>query len=124
GFTCASFAKFFPRAIAKLAILRTAAAICNILTVNPTDPRTIAHRETEMSDDTAGILVPPPLIFLGALVLGFGLDAVAPLGWPWPATWLAVVAATVLAGVGVAIVGWQFATFRRVGTPVSTSLPA
>ena len=57
-------------------------------------------------------------------MLGFGLDAVAPLGWPWPATWLAVVAATVLAGVGVAFICWQFATFRRVGTPVSTSLPA
>jgi len=76
-----------------------------------------------MTDDTAGILVPPPLIFLGALMLGLGLDAGAPLGWPWPSTWPAVVAAVVLAGLGVAIIRWQFATFRQVGTPVPTSLP-
>jgi hypothetical protein len=76
-----------------------------------------------MNDDTAGILVPPPLIFLGALVLGLGLDAGAPLGWPWPSTWPTVVAAIVLAGLGAAIIRWQFATFRQVGTPVPTSLP-
>jgi protein-S-isoprenylcysteine O-methyltransferase Ste14 len=76
-----------------------------------------------MSDDTARILVPPPLIFLGALVLGLVLDAEAPLGWPQPSTWPAVIAAIVLAGLGVAIIGWQFATFRQVGTPVPTRLP-
>src|SRR5262249_27738187 len=56
-----------------------------------------------MTDDTAGILVPPPLIFLGALLLGLWLDAAAPLGWPWPSTWPAVVAAIALAGLGLAI---------------------
>jgi protein-S-isoprenylcysteine O-methyltransferase Ste14 len=76
-----------------------------------------------MSNDTAGILVPPPLIFLGALLLGVVLDAWMPLAWPWPSTWPRVVAAIVLAGLGVAIIRWQLATFRRVGTPVSTSLP-
>jgi len=77
-----------------------------------------------MTDDTAGILVPPPLIFLGALLLGLWLDVAAPLGWPWPSTWPAVVAASALAGLGLAIIRWQFATFRQVGTPVPTRLPA
>src|SRR5215831_15532479 len=76
-----------------------------------------------MTDDTAGILVPPPLIFLGALLLGLWLDAAAPLGWPWPSTWPAVVAAIALAGLGLAIIRWQFATFRQVGTPVPTDCP-
>ena len=34
-----------------------------------------------------------------------------------------MVAAIVLAGGGVAIIRWQFDTFRRVGTPVPTRLP-
>ncbi len=35
-----------------------------------------------------------------------------------------MVAAIVLAGLGLAIIRWQFATFRQVGTPVPSSLPA
>ena len=76
-----------------------------------------------MSNDTAGIPVPPPLVFLGALVVGLVLDAVAPLGWPWPSTWPVVVAAIVLFCLGLAIIRWQFVTFRQVGTPVPTRLP-
>ena len=79
--------------------------------------------EPEMSDDTAGIPVRPPLVFLGALGVGLVLDAVAPLGWPWPPTLPTVVAAIVLFGLGLAIIRWQFATFRQVGTPVPTRLP-
>src|SRR5262245_10348730 len=79
-----SLADFFSRVISELAIYRNTSDICHILTVSLsvlTRPSsTTVYWETEMSDDTAGILAPPPLIFLGVLVLGLGFDARAPLG--------------------------------------------
>ena len=37
-------------------------------------PRLDSDQERERPDDTAGVIAPPPLIFLGAHGIGFGLD--------------------------------------------------
>jgi protein-S-isoprenylcysteine O-methyltransferase Ste14 len=66
--------------------------------------------------DTPGIVAPPPLVYIAALAIGFGLDAVLPsasfsaalsaaLGWP-----------LLVAGLG--LMGWFVAAFRRGHTPV------
>jgi protein-S-isoprenylcysteine O-methyltransferase Ste14 len=66
--------------------------------------------------DTPGIVAPPPLVYIAALAIGFGLDAVLPsasfpavlsaaLGWP-------------LLVVGLGLMGWFVAAFRRGHTPV------
>lgn len=72
--------------------------------------------------DLAGIIAPPPLIYLGALALGLLLE------WIWPtrlADWrgtLALGVAIVLCGtVGVA---WSFYAMRRGQTPVNPYKPA
>lgn len=65
---------------------------------------------------TAGIVAPPPLVYVAALAIGFGLDAVLPsasfssglraaLGWP-------------LLAVGLGFMASFLAAFRRRGTPV------
>jgi len=74
-------------------------------------------------DDTAGVWVPPPVIFVGAFALGVMLDKLSPLGWPWLPHRLAAVTAIGLAAFSAAIICWQVATFRQAGTPVAPRLP-
>ena len=69
--------------------------------------------------DTPGVIAPPPLIALGAIALGLGLEAIWPLDGP----------RHVLGGIGVfllgfALAGWAMASFRRAGTNVQTRKPA
>jgi protein-S-isoprenylcysteine O-methyltransferase Ste14 len=72
--------------------------------------------------DTAGVIAPPPLIYLGALGVGFGLDA---------AFGFASLPAAVAVPVGCALMvaGGAFAVtfvvaFRRSGTPVDPYAPS
>ncbi len=71
--------------------------------------------------DNAGVIAPPPLIYLGPLVLGLLLNRVLPvpflprgmvrtLGWP-------------LLGGGVLLMGWFFGTMRRADTPIDPREP-
>ena len=71
--------------------------------------------------DNAGVVAPPPLIYLGPLALGLLLNNKSPapflsrkvarmLGWP-------------LFGGGVLLMGWFFRTMRRAGTPISPEEP-
>ena len=71
--------------------------------------------------DNAGVVAPPPLIYLGPLVLGLLLNRkfpvpflprrIAPLlGWP-------------LVGGGMLLAGWFFRTMRRADTPVDPREP-
>jgi protein-S-isoprenylcysteine O-methyltransferase Ste14 len=73
--------------------------------------------------DNAGVVAPPPLIYLGFLVLGLLLDknprlpipflprsAVRALGWP------------LLVG-GVSLMSWFFFTMRRADTPIDPREP-
>jgi protein-S-isoprenylcysteine O-methyltransferase Ste14 len=76
---------------------------------------------TDDDRDNAGVLAPPPLIYLGALALGLLLDKKLPipflprsisraLGWP------------LLVG-GVSLMSWFFFTMRRADTPIDPREP-
>ena len=71
--------------------------------------------------DNAGVVAPPPLIYLGPLVLGLLLNRKFPvpflphgvariLGWP-------------LLGGGLLLGSWFFRAFRHAGTPVDPGEP-
>jgi protein-S-isoprenylcysteine O-methyltransferase Ste14 len=72
--------------------------------------------------DTAGVIAPPPLIFLSALVIGFGVDLVIGTGsLPWTVA-LPVGAAAVVTGVWV--MGSFVEAFRRARTPLDPYTPS
>jgi protein-S-isoprenylcysteine O-methyltransferase Ste14 len=71
--------------------------------------------------DNAGVIAPPPLIYLGPLLLGLLLKSTFPipflprgatraLGWP------------LLAG-GASLMSWFFFTMRRADTPIDPREP-
>lgn len=71
--------------------------------------------------DTAGVVAPPPLIYLGALVVGLGLELAIGGAWlpsvvAWP-----VGAALIIAGVG--LLGRFLEAFQRARTPVDPYTP-
>ena len=76
---------------------------------------------TDTPRDTAGVVVPPPLLFAGFLAAGFLLDAIWPtalLGYPWR-FWvggLLVLPGLLLMTAGVS-------RFKRAGTNVPTYRP-
>ncbi len=76
---------------------------------------------TDDDRDNAGVVAPPPLIYLGPLLLGLLLDrklqvpflprgAARALGWP------------LIIG-GISLMGWFFSTMRRADTPVDPREP-
>lgn len=74
--------------------------------------------------DHAGIRVPPPLIFLGLVLLGPPLDSLLglrALAMPWAAQ---AVAAVVLVAAGLAIVLAGIRRFARAGTRVEPWAPS
>ena len=71
---------------------------------------------TERVKDNPGVIAPPPLIYLGFLALGYGLD------YFWP---IAVLPGRVQVPVGVvlmvlaaAVLFWSFRQFQKAGTNV------
>jgi protein-S-isoprenylcysteine O-methyltransferase Ste14 len=71
--------------------------------------------------DSPGVIVFPPVLFLGAL----GLGLLVHLAWPWHLATGALirVAGGVLAVVSVALSRWASGTMRRAGTNVLPSQP-
>ena len=85
------------------------------------DPMTTTVETEPTPDDTAGVIAPPPLIYLGALGVGFGVNAAIgngslPSSVRWP-----VGGASILAGVG--LMGSFLEAFRRARTPVDPYTP-
>jgi protein-S-isoprenylcysteine O-methyltransferase Ste14 len=73
---------------------------------------------------TAGVIARPPLLFLGALLLGFVADRLLPLPFSVPTIGLAgwiVGGALILIGLALAAAGMR--NFLRAGTPVPTTEP-
>ncbi|MBX3501621.1 MAG: isoprenylcysteine carboxylmethyltransferase family protein [Alphaproteobacteria bacterium] len=78
-------------------------------------------------DQTAGAIVRPPLLFLAALLLGFGLDHLLRLPFPigrdgW-LHWASAANALCLIAAGVAIFAAGIRNFARAATPVQGTRP-
>lgn len=88
-----------------------------------TDTTPTAAAETRR--DTAGVIAPPPLIYLGFLAIGLVLEffVVRTQGLDMPVTlrWTVV---TVFALAGLALLAAAALRFRRAGTPAPPWLPA
>jgi protein-S-isoprenylcysteine O-methyltransferase Ste14 len=76
---------------------------------------------------TAGAVARPPLLFLGALLLGFALDhvlrlpfAVPRIGWTH---WISAINAAVLIVMGIAAFAAGIRNFWRAATPVPGTKP-
>lgn len=80
---------------------------------------------TDTKRDTPGVIAPPPLIYLGFLILGLALEflVVRTQGLDMPASlrWTVVVA---FALAGVAAIAAAVLRFRRAGTPAPPWQPA
>jgi protein-S-isoprenylcysteine O-methyltransferase Ste14 len=72
--------------------------------------------------DTAGVIAPPPLIYLGALGIGFGLDAVVGTG-SLPSR-VAVPAGVVAIVTGSGLMGSFVRAFGRAHTPIDPYTPS
>jgi carbonic anhydrase len=79
------------------------------------------HNGTSSPRETAGVIAPPPLIYLGALGVGFALDAVIGSGsLPWSVA-VPVGAASIVAGF--ALLASFLSAFQRAQTPVDPYTP-
>lgn len=76
------------------------------------------------SADNAGVIMRPPLLFAGTLVIALVMDVIAPAPialFEGAARWVAAAIALML---GVALAGGGMALFRRAGTNVQTHMPS
>ncbi len=71
--------------------------------------------------DNAGVVAPPPLIYLGALTLGLLLDK--KLSIPFLPRSIARTLGWSLLVAGVSLMGWFFFTMQRAGTPIDPREP-
>ena len=72
--------------------------------------------------DNAGVIAHPPLLWLAAVLIGFGIEALWPVALPGQAARIAVGFALFAAAFAVFLWAWQ--TFRRAGTNVQTQKPS
>ncbi len=85
------------------------------------DPRPAANPAHDATDNP-GVIMRPPLLYLGALVIGLLLERVLPLPLDVAGARWIVVAAAGVAGLGLAGAGTSL--FRRSGTNVQTHKPS
>jgi protein-S-isoprenylcysteine O-methyltransferase Ste14 len=84
------------------------------------DPADLQERDTR----TADVIARPPLLFLGALLLGFGADHLLPLGLVVPGdVQIFRAAGGALALFGVTLMAAGIRNFSRAATPVPTNQP-
>lgn len=74
-----------------------------------------------VSGDRPAVIAPPPVLFLGFILLGLLLDLI----WPssLPVGGFRYFAGLGALGLGVALLAWSMQLFRRAGTNVETRKP-
>jgi protein-S-isoprenylcysteine O-methyltransferase Ste14 len=77
--------------------------------------------ESAQPKDTAGVVAPPPLIYLAGLGIGFGLEALLP-GGSLPG-WVRFALGPLLVGVGFSLLATFQSSFTRKGTAVEPWKP-
>jgi protein-S-isoprenylcysteine O-methyltransferase Ste14 len=85
-------------------------------------PQLDSDQETERRRDTAGVIAPPPLIYLGSLGIGFGLDALIGTGSVPSTVRVPIGAASIIAAGG--LLASFLSAFRRAETPVDPYTPS
>src|SRR3712207_3537509 len=80
-----------------------------------------AEGQPRQKRETAGVIAPPPLIYLGFLGLGFALEALLP-GAELPAWAQWIGAAVIVAGVAL-LLSFELA-FKRAGTDANPYRPS
>ena len=78
--------------------------------------------QKKSSRDIAGVIAPPPLIYLGGLIAGFAIQARLPLPLLLPKGLRRFLGSLLLGGAIALIVG-ALRTFQRAGTSVSPNEP-
>jgi protein-S-isoprenylcysteine O-methyltransferase Ste14 len=74
--------------------------------------------------ETAGVIMRPPFLFIGALLLGFALDHVLQLQFPLPrADLFHRIVAGGLVFMGIAVFAASIRNFARAATPVPGNQP-
>lgn len=89
---------------------------------NPETGQVGGYEPTGSGQPTAGVIAPPPLIYLGALGIGFGLDAVVGTGSLPSAAAIPVGSALIIAGSG--LLGSFAQAFRGAHTPIDPYTPS
>ncbi|RME67404.1 MAG: isoprenylcysteine carboxylmethyltransferase family protein [Alphaproteobacteria bacterium] len=70
--------------------------------------------------DSAGVVAPPPLLYVGFFLMGMALE----WAWPWPLVFAdSMILGLVLALLGLGLVLFCAMLFRRAGTPLRPDLP-
>lgn len=76
---------------------------------------------------TAGVIARPPLLFIGALLVGFVSDHLLPLPFPvtrvGPVHWISAIVAGSLIFIGIAIFAASVRSFFSAATPVQGTKP-
>jgi protein-S-isoprenylcysteine O-methyltransferase Ste14 len=90
--------------------------------ISPTDARSNIGQAARPRADNPGVIAPRPLIYLGALGVGFGLDAVIGRAWLPSSVARPVGAALIVAGAG--LMGTFVRAFGRARTPVDPYTPS
>jgi protein-S-isoprenylcysteine O-methyltransferase Ste14 len=72
---------------------------------------------------TAGVIARPPLLFLGALLLGVAADRLLPSPFTVPGWGIRWIVSSFLILVGVALAVAAIRNFSRAATPVPTNIP-
>jgi protein-S-isoprenylcysteine O-methyltransferase Ste14 len=80
------------------------------------------HNATSSPSDTAGVIAPPPVIYLSALGIGFGLDAVIGTRSLPSSVAVPVGAASIITGAG--LIGSFVRAFGRAQTPTAPNKPS
>jgi protein-S-isoprenylcysteine O-methyltransferase Ste14 len=76
----------------------------------------------DIADDTAGVIVRPPIAWALAVLAGFALNWLMPLPFlpaELPAGWLGAI----VFALALALVAWAISTMTRAGSNVPTNLP-
>lgn len=79
------------------------------------------HTEPRTTRDRPDVVVLPPVLVAGAILLGLALDRLAPLGLGWPAPWRLAGVVLILAAAALALLAER--RFKRHGTNVMPTRP-
>lgn len=79
---------------------------------------------SQEADHNPGVVIRPPFLYLGALLMGLSLDRLTSFpAWAGDRLWFRILAGVLIGGAGVALASWAIRHFRTAGTNVPTNRP-